>query len=171
MEPIKEETIYQGPRFTIKRGDFPVDRTREWVHVDDVAAVVVYDETSLYLVKQPREAVRRDDILEIPAGLIDDAEEPLEAAQRELREETGLEADAWEHATSFYSSCGFTDELIHLFLATGLTKVAEPDADGHEQIELVAWPLDDLDGLIDVNLDAKTLVGALWLRRATATGR
>jgi hypothetical protein len=79
-----------------------------------------------------------------------------------------MQAEHWEHATSFFSSSGFTDEEVHVFVATGLTKVGEPDAEGEEGIEMVTWPLDDLDALIDENADAKTLVGLLWLRRSRA---
>ena len=57
-----------------------------------------------------------------------------------------------------------------MFLATGLRKVGEPDADGEEGIELVTWPIDQIDGLIDGNADAKTLGGLLWLRRAQLNG-
>jgi hypothetical protein len=55
-----------------------------------------------------------------------------------------------------------TDEVTHVFLATGLTRTSDIE----QGIELVTWPLSDLDGLIDAVSDAKTLVGLLWLRRA-----
>lgn len=167
IDPLRSETLHDGPRFSVHRGEFPGERTREWVAAPDAVAIVAYDDRQLYLVRQPREAIGRGDVLELPAGIMDeDGERPIETARRELVEEIGMEADDWVHATSFFSSSGFTDELVHLFLATGLREVGEPDADGHEGIELVTWPLDDLDGLIDGNADAKTLVGLLWLRRA-----
>ena len=169
LEPQDEETIHDGPRFTVHRARFPGDRTREWVRAPASVAVVAYDESSVYLVRQPREAVRRKDVLEAPAGVMDvEGESPLETARRELVEEIGMEASDWTQATSFFSSIGFVDEVVHVFLATGLKKVGEADESGEEQIELVTWPLDDLDGLIEQNEDAKTLVGLLWLRRARA---
>ena len=166
QDPTNEETLHEGPRFTVKRGDFG-EKTREWVVAPDSVAVVAYDERDVYLVRQPREAIGRDDLLEVPAGLMDvEGESPLETAKRELVEEIGMEAADWVHATTFFSSVGFTDEQVHVFLATGLRKVGEPDADGEEGIELVTWPLDQIDGLIDGNVDSKTLVALMWLRRA-----
>ena len=170
-DPTNEETLHDGPRFSVRRADFG-EKTREWVDAPDSVAVVAYDEQQVYLVRQPREAIGRGDVLEIPAGIMDvEGESPLETAKRELEEEIGMRADGWVHATTFFSSSGFTSEEVHLFLATGLTKVAEPDADGEEEIELVTWPLDQIDGLIDGNADAKTLVGLLWLQRARAADR
>ena len=166
IEPDDQHTIHDGARFSVHRGTFG-EREREWVEAPDAVAVVAYDDEQVYLVRQPREAIGRGDVLEIPAGIMDvEGESPLETAKRELEEEIGMQADGWVHATTFFSSSGFTSEEVHLFLATGLTKVAEPDADGEEEIELVTWPLDQIDGLIDGNADAKTLVGLLWLRRA-----
>ena len=165
-DPTDEELVHDGPRFDVRRATFG-ERTREWVAAPDAVAVVAYDDEHVYLVRQPREAIGRADVLELPAGIMDvEGESPLETGQRELREEIGMEADQWQHATSFFSSSGFTDEEVHVFLATGLRKVAEPDADGEEGIELVLWPLAELGGLIDGNVDAKTLVGLLWLERA-----
>jgi ADP-ribose pyrophosphatase len=169
-DPTNEETLYEGPRFSAYRADFD-GSTREWVAAPDAVAVVAYDDGQLYLIRQAREAIGRADILELPAGIMDvDGESPLDAAKRELAEEIGMEADHWMHATSYFSSSGFTDEEVHVFLATGLRKVGEPDADGEEGIELVTWPLSGLDGLIDGNADAKTLVGLLWLQRARDAG-
>jgi 8-oxo-dGTP pyrophosphatase MutT (NUDIX family) len=165
-DATNEETLHDGPRFSVHRADFD-GRTREWVEAPDAVAVVAHDDEQLYLIRQLREAIGRDDILELPAGIMDEeGEEPIDTAKRELREEIGMEAEHWQHATSYFSSSGFTDEEVHVFLATGLTKVGEPDAEGEEGIEMVSWPLDELDALIEANGDAKTLVGLLWLRRA-----
>ena len=173
LQPEDEETIYDGPRFSAHRARFPGDRTREWVAAPASVAIVPYDDDNVYLVRQPREAVRRDDVLEVPAGVMDvDGESPLETARRELVEEIGMEAAEWSEATSFYTSIGFVDEVVHVFLATGLKRVGDPDESGEEQIELVPWPLGDLDALIRRNEDSKTLIGLLWLARArTATAR
>ena len=167
-EPQDETTIHDGPRFEVRKAKFG-EKEREWVVAPAAVGVVVYDEENVFLVRQPREAIGREDVLEIPAGLMDvEGERPLETAKRELEEEIGYRADSWQHATSFFSSVGFTDEQVHIFLATGLTKVGEPDATGEEDIELVPWPLDQLDGAIEGNVDAKTLIGLLWLRRSRA---
>ena len=172
MKPDNEETIYEGPRFSAHRATFPGDREREWVDAADSVAIVPYDDEHVYLVRQPREAVRRDDVLEVPAGVMDvEGESPLETGKRELVEEIGMEATEWSEPKSFYTSIGFVDEVVHVFLATDLKKVGEPDESGEEQIELVAWPLSDLDTLIRQNEDSKTLVGLLWLERVRrATG-
>jgi ADP-ribose pyrophosphatase len=117
-------------------------------------------------VRQPREAIMRDDVLEIPAGRLDvDGEAPEEAARRELAEELGLAAEHWTHLTTYYSSAGFTNEELHLYLATGLRQVQQPEVEEDERIEIVRWPLADLDGAIDACVDAKSLIGLLLLRR------
>jgi ADP-ribose pyrophosphatase len=170
-EPRDEQLIHDGPRFRVHRARFGPDRTREWVSAPASVAVVPYDDDNVYLVRQPREAVQRADVLEIPAGVMDvPGESPEQTGRRELIEEIGMDASEWRQATSFFASIGFTDEVVHVFLATGLTKVGEPDESGEEQIEVVAWPLDELDALIDGNADAKTLIGLLWLRRARLLG-
>ena len=178
IETLEEHTPFEGPRFAVRRGRYRHEASgqesdRDFVAVKDVAAIVAYDDTDVHLIRQPREAIGRSDILELPAGLIDeDDASPLAAAQRELREELGLQATTWTQATSYFSSAGFTDELVHVFMATGLTTA--PDADGaaaaEERITAATWPLAELDGLIDLELDAKTLIGLLWLRRAELLG-
>ena len=127
--------------------------------------IVVHDGENVLLVRQPREAVGEPDLLEVPAGRLDvEGEQPLETARRELAEEIGRGARSWEPIVSYYSSAGFTDEQVHLFLATDLYE-ASADSGETERIEIVPWPLDALDEAIDSCRDAKTLIGLYWLRR------
>ena len=175
FEDIDRETLFEGKIFSVERGRFRHadgdEVTREKVHHDGAVGVVAYDDEHLYLVRQPREAIDRSDVLEIPAGRLDvEGEEPLATAQRELAEEIGLAADSWQHATTYFSSSGFTDEEVHVFLATDLRRVERPETEEEERIELVRWPLAELDAAIDATVDAKTLIGLLWLRRARAEG-
>jgi len=99
----------------------------------------------------------------LPAGKLDDGEDPLTTAKRELAEEVGKGAGRWEPVKSFYTSPGFTDEQCHIYLAEDLHE-AEAEADENERIEIVRWPLADLDGAIAATRDAKTLIGLLLLK-------
>ena len=101
---------------------------------------------------------------EVPAGVLEPGEDPLTCAQRELQEETGAEADRFEHLTSILTTPGFTDEQIHLFLATGLRAgTATPNQD--ELIEVQPRPLSEALGMIrDGEIrDAKTVVALLFV--------
>ena len=148
-------------RFRYPDGD---EVEREIVRHQGAAGIVAHDDTHLYLVRQPREALGDPDFLEIPAGRLDqEGESPLEAAQRELAEEIGKAAERWERITSYVSSAGMSDEVVHVFHATGLSD-RDAEADENERIEIVRWPLDDLDGAIAATRDAKSLIGLLWLK-------
>ena len=108
--------------------------------------------------------------LEVPAGKLDvPGEAPLACAQRELAEEIGKQAARWEEINAFYTSPGFSDERVWLFLATGLRDTEEPaEAEEDERIEIVPWSLDDLDGALAECEDSKTLIALLWLAQARA---
>ena len=168
FERIGGRTVYEGKivtlaidRFRFADGD---EVEREIVRHQGAAGIVVHDDTHLYLVRQPREALGDPDFLEIPAGRLDqEGESPLEAAQRELAEEIGKAAERWERITSYVSSAGMSDEVVHVFHATGLSD-RDAEADENERIEIVRWPLDDLDSAIAATRDAKTLIGLLWLK-------
>jgi ADP-ribose pyrophosphatase len=116
------------------------------------------------MVAQPREAVGEQSLLELPAGKLDEeGEDALATAKRELAEEVGKSARTWEHLSTFFSSPGFSDEEIHVYLATDLED-AEAESEENERIEIHAVPLTELDRLIAECRDAKSLVGLLWLR-------
>ncbi len=143
---------------------------REIVTHPGAVGMVAHDDLHVFLVRQPREAVGEPDLLEIPAGRLDKpGEDPLPAAKRELAEEIGRSASEWEHLKSFYPSCGVLQETVHIFRASGL-KEAHADSGEIERIELVAWPLSDLDGAIAATMDAKTIIGLMLLRDRLATG-
>ncbi|MEA2149464.1 MAG: ADP-ribose pyrophosphatase, partial [Solirubrobacteraceae bacterium] len=130
----------------------------------DAAAIVAYDDEHVWLVRQPREAILQV-TLEIPAGKLDEGESPLQSAQRELAEEIGREADDWQEVHTYHPTSGYSDEAMHLFAATGLRE-SDVEPDPGERIEIVRWPLADLDAAIAATNDAKTLIGLQWLRSA-----
>jgi ADP-ribose pyrophosphatase len=145
-----------------------VARDKVW-HPGAVGIVAV-DDARVWLTRQPRETAGMTASLEIPAGKLDvPGESPLDCAQRELAEEIEKRAERWEEIAAFYTSPGFSDERVWLFLATGLAdavEIAAPDED--ERIEVVPWALDALDGALAESEDSKTLIGLLWLARARA---
>ena len=165
FERIGGEEVWRGRMASVRvdrfRHDDGEEVSREIVGHPGAVAVVAHDGELLYLVAQPRESVN-EALLELPAGKLD-AEDPLETARRELAEEIGKGARSWEHLTTFYSSAGFTDEQVHLYLATQLYD--DPaEAEENERIEAVGVPLTALDEVIAECRDAKTLVGLLWFR-------
>lgn len=169
FERIGTETVWEGKIASVHRDRVRhqdgEEVTRERVSHPGAVAIVAHDDLHVWMVRQPREAVGESALLEVPAGKLDvDGEPPLESAQRELAEEIGKSARRWEELTSFWSSPGFSDERIVVYLATDLQD-AKQDPDPGERIEIVPWPLQDLDGLIDACEDGKSLVGLLWLRR------
>ena len=167
IEPLGGETVWEGSQFSVRierfrHGDGE-EVEREVVRRMDAAAIVAYDDTHVWLVRQPREALGRA-TLELPAGKLDVAgESPLQTARRELAEEIGREAEDWQEVRAYYPSSGYSDELVHIFAATRLRAVdVEPDPG--ERIEIVPWPLADIDAALAETDDAKTVIGLQWLR-------
>jgi ADP-ribose pyrophosphatase len=169
FEPLGGETVYDGrlvevrvERFRHADGE---EVTREIVRHKGAVGMLAYDEQAVWLVRQPREAVGEPDLLEIPAGRLDkEGEEPLAAAKRELAEEIGRGAARWEPIVAYYTGVGFTDERVHLFAATDLREESA-DSGEQERIEIVRWPLAELDAAIAECRDAKTLIALYWLAR------
>jgi len=139
--------------------------TRENVAHPGAVAIVSVDERHVWLIRQPREICGEAALLEIPAGKLDvEGEDPRAAAERELAEEIGKAAASWEHLKGIYTSPGFTDERIDIWLATDLRDVRRPEVEEDERIEIVPWPLDRLDDAIAACEDAKSLIGLTLLR-------
>jgi ADP-ribose pyrophosphatase len=170
FERTASETLYEGGFFSVRKEVFRhedgADAVREIVVHTGAVGIVVLDGEQLWLVRQPREAIGSPDLLEIPAGKLDeDGEEPLETAKRELAEEIGKQARAWEPLGAFYTSPGFTNEQVHLFLATGISDVEQrPEVHEEERIDVETRPLADLDALIAESTDSKTIIGLARLR-------
>jgi ADP-ribose pyrophosphatase len=168
MERIGSKTVYEGVIADVRVDEFRHEdgstSEREVVVHPGAVAMIAHDERVLYMVRQPREAVGDEHLLELPAGKFDvEGERPLETAKRELAEEIGLQATEWRELKQIYTSPGFSDEGVSIMVATGLSD-APADADDAERIEIVEVPLDDLDAAIDECEDAKSLVGLMLFR-------
>ena len=172
FERIDSRTVWDGSIATVRIDRFRYpdgeEAEREIVAHPGAVGIVAYDDERVWLVRQPREAVGDPELLEIPAGKLDEeGESPLDTARRELVEEVGLEAEDWRELPSFFTSPGFTDERVILFAATGLRQV-EASPDEGERIEIVPWELRRLDEAIDDCRDSKSLIGLMWLRHRRA---
>lgn len=139
---------------------------REMVfHPGGVGVICVDDDGYVYLVRQFRKPYEKS-ILEIPAGKLNKDEDPLVCAERELSEETGIRADNLISLGEFYPSVGYTNEVLHLFLATGLQKgEANPDEDEFVDVEKI-----HLSVLVDMIMsneikDGKTISAVLKANR------
>lgn len=170
-EDFEEKTLSRKEIFQGKIIDVAVDDVRlpdgstakrELVfHPGAVAIITITDQDKMIMVKQFRKPLEKV-ILEIPAGKIDPGEQdvPIETARRELEEETGYQAETFEHVTSMYVSPGFANELLHIFYAETLTKIENPlPQDEDEVLELYELTLEEAKQEIKNGLicDAKTL--------------
>jgi ADP-ribose pyrophosphatase len=138
---------------------------REKVWHPGAVGILALDDQHVWLTRQPREAIDDPASLEIPAGKLDvPGEEPIETAKRELAEEIGKQAARWSEIKTFYTSPGFTDERVWLFLAEELSDCGPGmEADEDERIEIVPWPREQLREAIDACEDSKSLIALLWL--------
>ena len=163
--------VFRGRVLTLnlERVRLPNGRVAELeiAHHPGGAAVVALDAAGrVCLLRQFRHAAGGW-LIELPAGKLDNAEPPLECAQRELAEEAGMKAGRWDKLGEFYSSPGILTEVIHLYLARDLQAV-EAQPEEHEVFEARWVPLEEAVGQAASGRlqDAKTLIGLLWAREA-----
>jgi ADP-ribose pyrophosphatase len=110
----------------------------------DFAVICAFDgKMSLLTVRQYRMGIGRV-LTEMPAGMIEEGEDPLSAAHRELREETGYEAEGWRHLFDLTINAAYSDNKAHCFLAEGLRKVAGQRLDETESLDYRWMPIDEV---------------------------
>jgi ADP-ribose pyrophosphatase len=168
MEQVQTETAYDGEFVSVAQGRFRradgEEVEREVVVHPGSVGILAHDDEFVHLVRQPREAVGEDGLLESPAGTLDvEGESALECAQRELAEEVGLQAEHWSELHAIYPSPGYLSEQHTIFEATGLAPAAG-ETDETEAIEVVRLPLAELAVALPAIEDAKTLIALLLLR-------
>lgn len=171
MKLISSREVYANKIFRVTEdhavGPDGFEIRRGTVQHNGSAVMMAVDERGrILLVRQYRLPVR-DYLWELPAGRLDPGETPLDAARRELKEETGYEAAEWRELISFYPSPGFVAERMTVFVAQRLTE-GKPDPMDDERIECRWFEPDELREWIAAGriADAKTLVAALlWLNR------
>ncbi len=178
---LDTETVFDGHVISLRRDTVAMpgggDSVREVVaHPGAVAVVAVDDEDRVVLLRQYRHPVGRY-LWELPAGLRDaDGEPPLETAKRERAEEVLLAAERWSLLTTTYSSPGFSDELVLVYLAEGLSDVALPEGFTveHEELDMTIErvPLADaVQRVFDGDIrNAAAVIGVLAAAQARAAG-
>lgn len=167
---IESEYIYKGKVVNLRIDEVRLQNNkkskREIVEHRGATAIVPIDsENNIIMVTQYRKAVEKT-LLEIPAGTLEDGEDPLECAKRELVEEIGFGAKEFLHLISFYSTPGFTTEKLHLYMAKNLyKKEGIPDEDEFIQVKKV--PLDEAFNMVmkgEIE-DAKSIIGILLVHK------
>lgn len=172
---MKSDKVYEGKILnlkvdTVEMPDKKYSKREIVEHPGGVAIVAITSEGSMVLVKQYRKPVESF-LVEIPAGKLELNEEPRETAIRELKEETGLESDKITYISEFYTSPGYSDEKIHLFLAEDLRKV-EYIAEPGEFLEIIELPIEELTKMVKRGeiVDSKTIIG-IFIAQKLIEGR
>jgi ADP-ribose pyrophosphatase len=163
---LASERVYEGRILNLRvdeiRTPTGVEALREIVENGGAVAMVALDDQQrVVLVKQYRHAVRGL-VIEVPAGKLDGDEDPLEGAQRELREETGFRAGHFERLGNFYPAPAWSTEFVYLYLATDLTP-GPTQLEADEAIELLHVPLAEAIEMIQSGaiMDGKTIAALL----------
>jgi ADP-ribose pyrophosphatase len=175
---ISSRTVYRGPVFWVTTDQVQepggVRARRDLIHHSGSVVVLAVEDSGktprVLLERQYRHAAN-DYLWELPAGRIDPGEVDLQAAKRELIEETGYRASHWRRIFKFYSTPGFLAETMSVFLATGLQAgEAEPEEDEVIYMRMVPLPTAVRMVLRGTIRDAKTISSVLWLDHMLRTG-
>jgi ADP-ribose pyrophosphatase len=178
FETVASQEIYRGHVIALRADevampDGRVARREVVEHYGAVAIIAVDDADRIALIHQYRHPLGQR-LWELPAGLLDVPDEAPEiTAARELREETGLAARRWEVLVDVAASPGFTDEVVRVFLASGVTEVDRPAAFGDEEADLVVHRIEVAQALRMVlagDIVNASSVGGILALHAVRTG-
>ncbi|MCC0632019.1 MULTISPECIES: NUDIX hydrolase [Clostridioides] len=166
---ISSDRVYTGKVITLKVDTVEIPgqgyQKRELVEVGGAVGIVaITDDNKVVLVKQFRKPIEKP-IFEIPAGKLEKNESPKECAERELKEETGYSAKNIKLIHKFFTSAGFSNEIMFVYLATGLTP-GENNLDADEFLDVYEVELEEAYNMVlknDVE-DAKTSIGLLLVK-------
>ncbi|MDN3016627.1 NUDIX hydrolase [Paenibacillus sp. BSR1-1] len=175
---LHSEEIFSGKVISLHLQDVELPNgkqsKREIVkHPGAVAILAVTNDEKIIMVEQYRKALERT-IVEIPAGKLEKGEEPAVCARRELEEETGYGCESLELLTSFYTSPGFADEIVHVYLAKGLSEIENSAAlDEDEFVNLEELTLEEALQYVKEQkiYDAKTIYAVQYLQLQRALGK
>ncbi len=165
---LDSERIYEGKIINLRKDKVTVKSGTSYREIIEHrgAAVIaaLTDDNEMVMVKQFRKPAEKV-LLEVPAGKIDPGEDPMDTAIREMKEETGYEAEKVEYLMKFYPAVGYSEEILHLYLFRGL-RPGETNFDENEAIETELYPVDQLykmamAGEIE---DGKTLIAILTVK-------
>ncbi len=163
---IEEKRVFSGVLLNLNKDIVELNdgstSTREYVKTVDASCCVAIDkDKNIILVKQFRYAHKKE-LIEIPAGKIDFGETPIEAAKRELLEETGFGSDEWEKIGSFYPAT-YSTQKLYIFLARNVVKKQDLNLDEGEFLSVLKVPYNDfLNDILSGKIkDSKTIIGVL----------
>jgi len=168
---LKTEKVFAGKIISlqvddVKLPDGNVSKREIVKHPGAVAVIPVTSDGKIVFVEQFRKPVERS-IVEIPAGKIELNEDRIKTAQRELEEETGYTTNELKHITSFYTSPGFANEIIHIYYTNNIKKMAEAvSGDEDEFVEIIELTLEEAEQLVQDKkiYDAKTMYALAYLK-------
>jgi len=170
FELVKSEIVYPGRAFTIRRDTMRLPDGREArldivEHIGSVVILPLDENGNILFVRQYRHAAGQE-LLELPAGTLDEDEEPVACAHREIREETGMAAGRLESLGGFYLAPGYSTEYMHVYLATAL-QYAPLEADADEFLSVERVPVTEALAMCERGEipDAKSLAAFLLARK------
>lgn len=169
IEWLQREIVYQGPVFTVRKDTLRLPDGKQVIvdvidHLDSVTILPIDEEGNILFVRQYRQPIE-DYLLELPAGVAKPGEDPLQCAQRELREETGMGANLFTKLGTFYLAPGYSSEFMHVYLARDLYPSPLPQ-DEDEVLELEKIPAREALKLAENGglQDLKSLIGLFWAK-------